>query len=103
MAKRSVVRPVNIAFSPEEQRFRQACREWLRSNVPEDKRPLDAADAIGFDKSWQRLLFDAGWAGIDWPREYGGRGLSLIEQVIWLEEHAQANAPWIGANFVGVN
>jgi alkylation response protein AidB-like acyl-CoA dehydrogenase len=64
---------------------------------------MDAAEAIGFDKAWQRQLFDAGWAGINWPREYGGRGLSIVQQVIWLEEYAKAHAPWIGANFVGVN
>lgn len=73
------------------------------ANVPSERRPLNAADAIDFDKAWQRALFDAGWAGINWPREYGGRGLSLIEQVIWLEEYAAADAPWIGANFVGIN
>jgi alkylation response protein AidB-like acyl-CoA dehydrogenase len=94
---------MDIAFSAAERHFREECRDWLRDNVPEEQRPLDAADAIGFDKVWQRKLFDAGWDGINWPRDYGGRGLSLIEQVIWLEEYAKADAPWIGANFVGVN
>jgi len=94
---------MDIGFSPEEMRFREECRDWLHANVPSEKRPLDAADAIGFDKAWQRRLFDAGWAGINWSRDYGGRGLSIVEQVIWLEEYAAARAPWIGANFVGVN
>ena len=94
---------MDIRFSPEEQRFRGECREWLHANVPSERRPIDAADAIGFDKAWQRQLFDAGWAGINWPVEYGGRGLSIVQQVIWLEEYAKAHAPWIGANFVGVN
>lgn len=94
---------MDIQFSSEEQHFREECREWLCANVPSEKRPMDAADAIGFDKVWQRQLFDAGWAGINWPREYGGRGLSIVQQVIWLEEYAKAHAPWIGANFVGVN
>lgn len=94
---------MDIQFSPDEQRFRAECREWLHANVPADKRPMDAADAIHFDKAWQRRLFDAGWAGINWPQEYGGRGLSIVQQVIWLEEYAHAQAPWIGANFVGVN
>ncbi|MDP3674270.1 MAG: acyl-CoA dehydrogenase family protein [Novosphingobium sp.] len=94
---------MRIAFTPEQQAFRATCRVWLGENVPAEPRPLDALDALPFDTAWQRRLFDAGWAGINWPREYGGRGLSLIEQVIWLEEYARANAPWIGANFVGVN
>ena len=94
---------MDIGFSSEEMRFREECRDWLYANVPAAKRPLDAADAIDFDKAWQRRLFDAGWAGINWPTEYGGRGLSIVQQVIWLEEYAKAHAPWIGANFVGIN
>lgn len=94
---------MDIHFSPEEQHFRDECRDWLHANVPAERRPMDAADAVDFDKAWQRQLFDAGWAGINWPREYGGRGLSIVQQVIWLEEYARAHAPWIGANFVGVN
>lgn len=94
---------MDIAFSAEDVRFREECRDWLQSNIPAGKRPLDAADAIDFDKAWQRRLFDAGWAGINWPVDYGGRGLSIVQQVIWLEEYAEARAPWIGANFVGIN
>ncbi|MGB3847522.1 MAG: acyl-CoA dehydrogenase family protein [Sphingopyxis sp.] len=94
---------MDIGFSPEETHFREECRDWLHANVPAETRPLDAADAIGFDKAWQRQLFDAGWAGINWPTDYGGRGLSIVQQVIWLEEYAKAHAPWIGANFVGIN
>ncbi|WP_374283022.1 acyl-CoA dehydrogenase family protein [Novosphingobium sp.] len=94
---------MDILFSPEEQSFREECRDWLHANVPAERRPMDAAEAIAFDKAWQRRLFDAGWAGINWPVEYGGRGLSIVQQVIWLEEYAKAHAPWIGANFVGIN
>lgn len=94
---------MDILFSPEEHRFREECRDWLHANVPAERRPMDAAEAIAFDKAWQRRLFDADWAGINWPVEYGGRGLSIVQQVIWLEEYAKAHAPWIGANFVGIN
>jgi len=94
---------MEIGFSPEERRFREECRDWLAANVPGERRPLHAVDALEFDKAWQRKLFDAGWAGINWPTEYGGRGLPIAQQVIWLEEYARAGAPWIGANFVGIN
>ena len=94
---------MHIGFSAEERQFREQCREWLHTHVPSEKRPMDAVDAIAFDKAWQRTLFDAGWAGINWPTDYGGRGFPLVQQVIWLEEYARAHAPWIGANFVGVN
>ncbi len=94
---------MDIGFSPEEQQFRAECRDWLHANVPAERRLMDAVDAIAFDKAWQSRLFDGGWAGINWPVDYGGRGLSIVQQVIWLEEYAKAHAPWIGANFVGVN
>lgn len=94
---------MKIAFSREDQQFREECRAWLTAHVPTERRPMNAAEAISFDKEWQRCLFDAGWAGINWPVEYGGRGLPLLRQVIWLEEYAAAKAPWIGANFVGIN
>lgn len=94
---------METTFTPAEEAFRLECRAWLATNVPERRRPLHAAEALDFDKAWQRRLYDAGWAGINWPTAYGGRGLSLIEQVIWLEEYATAEAPWIGANFVGIN
>ena len=94
---------MDIQFSAAEQQFRAECRDWLHANVPAEKRPMNAADALDFDKAWQRRLFDAGWAGINWPTEYGGRGFSIVQQVIWLEEYAKAHAPWIGANFVGIN
>ncbi len=94
---------MDIQFSAAEQQFRAECRDWLHANVPAEKRPMNAADALDFDKGWQRCLFEAGWAGINWPTEYGGRGFSIVQQVIWLEEYAKAHAPWIGANFVGIN
>lgn len=94
---------MDIAFSPDEQNFRAEVREWLRANVPSEPRPLEAAAAKDFDFAWQRKQFEGGWAGISWPTDYGGRGLSLIQQVIWYEEYAAARAPWLGCNFVGVN
>jgi alkylation response protein AidB-like acyl-CoA dehydrogenase len=58
---------------------------------------------LEFDRAWQRAQYDAGWAGINWPVEFGGRGLSLLQQMIWFEESARAGSPWIGACFVGIN
>jgi hypothetical protein len=46
-------------------------------------------------------LFDAGYAGLHWPKEYGGRGASPTEQLIFYEETARARAPYVGVNFVG--
>jgi alkylation response protein AidB-like acyl-CoA dehydrogenase len=54
-----------------------------------------------YDTGWQRRLFEAGYAGISWPTEYGGRGATLVEQLIYLEETTRAGAPYVGVNFVG--
>jgi alkylation response protein AidB-like acyl-CoA dehydrogenase len=93
---------LDINFSDGERRFRDEVRNWLHANLP-GQRPLDTVEAHPFDKAWQKKQFDGGWAGINWPQDYGGRGLSLVEQIIWYEEYAAAGAPWIGSGFVGIN
>ena len=75
---------------------RRAARRWRRSP------PRDAWDERRkWDTDWQRRLFDAGYAGLHWPTEYGGRGASPTEQLIFYEETARARAPYVGVNFVG--
>jgi alkylation response protein AidB-like acyl-CoA dehydrogenase len=95
---------VEIRFSPAEEAFRAEARAWLAANVPRD-RPArtDLKARRFFDLAWQRRLFEAGWAGISWPKEYGGRGASLMEQLVWFEEYARAGAPEITTTFVGLN
>jgi len=73
--------------------FRDEVRTWLRANDPGKPPPLDTIEMREWSSAWQRLLFDNGWAGIDWPTEYGGRGLSFLEQVIWFEEYVQSGLP----------
>lgn len=95
---------MDLDFTQEELAFRDEVRTWLSGNVPAEPRPHgDGPDSREFDLAWQRAQYDGGWAGISWPAEYGGRGLSTIQQLIWYEEYARANAPWIGACFVGIN
>jgi alkylation response protein AidB-like acyl-CoA dehydrogenase len=77
---------VEFATTAEETAFRQEVRSWLGENVPKTPRPpitLEGHEQAAFMKAWQKKLFDAGWAGISWPKAYGGRGLSPQEQVIW--------------------
>jgi alkylation response protein AidB-like acyl-CoA dehydrogenase len=95
---------MDIRFSPAEEAFRAAARAWLEANVPRE-RPAraDLRARRAFDLAWQRRMFDAGWAGVSWPREFGGRGASLMEQLIWYEEYACADAPEITTTFVGLN
>jgi len=93
---------MNLDFSPEERLFRAEVRNWLHDNIPSAKRPGTGWAMREFDLAWQRTQYDGGWAGIAWPAEYGGRGLSLVEQMIWYEEYARADAPTsMGTTFVG--
>jgi len=96
---------VEIRFSAAEEAFRTDARAWLEANVPRDRRPVgaDLAALRDYDLAWQRRMFEGGWAGVSWPREYGGRGASLMEQVIWYEEYARAGAPEVTTTFVGLN
>ncbi|MBV1917003.1 MAG: acyl-CoA dehydrogenase family protein, partial [Sphingomonadaceae bacterium] len=83
--------------------FREECRDWLADNVPREDRPHDGEAMRDFDLGWQAKQFEGGWAGINWPTEYGGRGLSVLEQLIWHEEYALAGGPPSGAMFVSLS
>src|SRR5690349_773726 len=94
---------MEIRFSAEEERSRAEARAWLAANVPATPRPTELRARAEYDRAWQRRMYDAGWAGIAWPKEYGGRGAGLMEQLVWYEEYARANAPDISTLFVGLN
>src|SRR4051812_4749762 len=91
---------MDLTLSPQEEAFRDELREWLGANHPGEEPEGDEA-GFEFRKAWQRKLADAGWAGLSWPEEYGGRGATLIEQAIFNEEIARAQAPSV-ANVLGL-
>jgi len=96
---------LDLRYTPHEQSFRRELAVWLASEVPAHGTSPASSDwdaRRDYDTRWQRKLFDAGYAGINWPKQYGGRDATLIEQLIYFEEIAKANAPYIGVNFVGV-
>jgi len=84
---------MDLNFSDADRDFRARAREWLKANVPQDKRPANGPAAAQFDRDWQRKMYEHGWAGVAWPKEYGGMGLTGLQQVIWYEELARAEAP----------
>ena len=87
----------------EEQAFRRELRAWLDDTLPTlpPEPPFeDWAAKRAYDTGWQRRLFEAGYAGISWPKEYGGRGATPSEELIFLEETEKAGAPYVGCNFV---
>jgi alkylation response protein AidB-like acyl-CoA dehydrogenase len=83
---------VDLTPTPQEQAFRDELRAWLRDNHPG---PEPEGDVAGFEfrRAWQRRLHDDDWAGVSWPKEYGGRGATLVEQAIYNEELGRAQAP----------
>jgi alkylation response protein AidB-like acyl-CoA dehydrogenase len=84
--------------------FRQAARTWLAANAPRLPSPEDGPESREYVLAWQRKQAQAGWAGIAWPKEVGGRGWSVLEQIVWFEEYARAKAPSpLNASFVGLN
>jgi len=95
---------MDLTLSPDQIAFRDELRAWLATNAPAPiARGANESLSQRFEKlrAWQRKLHDAGWAGVAWPKPYGGRGASLIEQVIFLEEMARAQAPPM-ANTLGL-
>ncbi|MGA8075019.1 MAG: acyl-CoA dehydrogenase family protein, partial [Candidatus Acidiferrales bacterium] len=83
---------MDLNLSPDELKFRDELRAWLEANVPrewDETREESLDRRFEFLRKWQRQLFDGGWAGISWAKEYGGRGASLMQQVIFWQEMAR--------------
>jgi alkylation response protein AidB-like acyl-CoA dehydrogenase len=96
---------VDLTYSEEDERFRAGLRAWLDQEVPAHGPPPPPGDwpaRRAYDTAWQRKLFDAGYAGLHWPKAFGGQGLPVSQQLVYLEEYARANAPYISVNFVGM-
>ncbi|WP_067662936.1 acyl-CoA dehydrogenase family protein [Nocardia miyunensis] len=94
---------MDLDFTTEQVEFRDQVRTWLVENKPREVRPRDHAGIREYDMAWQHTQWKGGWAGIAWPTEYGGRGLTLLQQLIWYEEYAAQGFPGIDANFVGLS
>ncbi|MEE2675241.1 MAG: acyl-CoA dehydrogenase family protein [Myxococcota bacterium] len=96
---------MDLRYSESDEKFRKELRAWLSEAVPNHGDPPAINDwpaRRAYDTGWQKKLFDAGYAGINWPKEYGGLDASLTEQLVYYEEIARADAPYVGVNFVGL-
>jgi alkylation response protein AidB-like acyl-CoA dehydrogenase len=91
---------VDLTLSPQEQTFRDELRAWLEANDP-GREPEGDEAGFEFRRQWQRKLHEAGWAGVSWPKEYGGRGATLVEQAIFNEEVVRSRTP-SAANVLGL-
>ena len=82
-----------LQFSPEDEAFRAELRAWLAEHLPAEAPPEDETERREWQRRWQRTLAAGGWVGIHWPREHGGRGATLEQQIVFTEEMARARAP----------
>jgi alkylation response protein AidB-like acyl-CoA dehydrogenase len=98
---------VDFSYPADVERFRAELREWLSANLTDEliaaRRPSGHNDVV-FEKlrTWNRTMADAGWAAVSWPREYGGRGATVLEQLVYTEETTRARAP-LPLNVIGMN
>jgi len=91
---------MDFTLTPEQQSFRDEVRDWLGKNLPVDwvarlrqGSDVPRPEAYRFLSDWQRRMYEAGFVGLTWPKEYGGRGLSFMEEMILQEEMALHKAP----------
>ncbi len=87
---------MDLNLSAEERQFCNEFRTWLEASVPRDwpewrEKPLE--ESFPYLRSWQRKLYEGGWAAVSWPKEYGGRGATLMQQALFWEEMARLEAP----------
>ena len=75
------------------ERFRQQVRTWLREHEPRSLDGLESDEVVRVAKEFQAALYDAGLAGITWPRDYGGQGLTPAEQQVFSEEAVEYELP----------
>ncbi|MET0430443.1 MAG: acyl-CoA dehydrogenase family protein, partial [Microvirga sp.] len=95
---------MELRFTDADEAFRHDARTWLNTNVPRTRGPAGGPDARTFATDWLKRLHAAGWSGISWPQDYGGRGLSPVRQIIWHEEYAASGAPSpLDPTFVALN
>src|SRR5437868_1707690 len=89
---------MDFRYPPEADAFRASVRGWIDAHLPADLRGVTVRDELTPERverfrAWNRTLADAGFAAISWPKVYGGREASVIEQVVFAEEMSRAEAP----------
>ncbi|MGE7780259.1 acyl-CoA dehydrogenase family protein [Peribacillus sp. NPDC097264] len=99
---------MDFSFSAKEEEFRHELRMWLEQNLPEgwlngsSQVSKDESEYAAFLRDWQRKLYEGGWAGIAWPKKYGGREATLMEEIVYQQEMVRVKAPPL-VNYVGLN
>ena len=85
---------MNLTYTPKQTEFRAEIRRWLAAHVPaEPLASFDTAEGFQAHREWERVLAEGNWGMVTWPEAYGGRGLDLIQWLIFEEEYFRAGAP----------
>jgi alkylation response protein AidB-like acyl-CoA dehydrogenase len=98
---------VDFSYPPEVEPVRKELRAWLAANLTQDvvaagrRRGKDDATFETL-RAWNATMADAGWAAVSWPQEYGGRGATVLEQLVYAEETTRARVP-VPLNVIGMN
>ena len=98
---------MDFSYPAEVEQFRKELRTWLTANLTDEVRDADrrrGRDPDAFDtlRAWDAAVADAGWGAVSWPQEYGGRGATVLEQLVYAEETTRARAP-VPLNVIGMN
>lgn len=99
---------MDFSFTEKEENFRMELRTWLEENLPEGWRegnrelPKETSAYSRFLRAWQNKLYQGGWAAIAWPKKYGGREATLMEEIIYQQEMVRVKAPPL-VNYVGIH
>ncbi|MFD8543280.1 acyl-CoA dehydrogenase family protein [Streptomyces sp. NPDC059649] len=95
---------MDLVFTAAEEAFRAEARAWLAAHVPPVPLPsLETAEGFAAHREWERRLFADRWSVVSWPEEYGGRGASLLQWLVFEEEYYAAGAPGrVGQNGISL-
>jgi alkylation response protein AidB-like acyl-CoA dehydrogenase len=97
---------MDFNYTPDQEAYRQEIRTWLEANqppplTPEERERIDEDLLWDRNKRWHKKLYEKGWVGLNWPKQYGGRGATFIEQVIFQQELGRLGLP-MGVNVLGI-
>src|SRR5699024_4094011 len=99
---------MDFSISKQEENFRKELRTWLEENLPEGWLQGERTLPKGRDEykeflvNWQKTLYEGGWGAVSWPKEYGGRDATLMEEIIYHQEMVRVQAPPL-INYIGIN
>ena len=94
---------MRVGYSPEDEAFRQTLRDWFETHYPRFRAGWPTTpdpNALDWRRAWEDYVCQAGWSGLGWPLQYGGKAWPLTRQAIFHEEQARMGAP-LGVNIIG--